>query len=289
MKSSRQGKASNLTVYLSDEFYDKAKAWLTTENSKDIERLSISDVATITCKNWTLQHGKIANPDGKFVIPKRDIFKTLCEAHSAIVHKGRDKTEHYVRKSYVEISQKVITLLVSLCKLHQHQRSVTNHVKKPVMKPLMADGFLKHVEIDLINFRKLPCTCNATHKWVLHITDHSSKFTWLYPLHSKETEEVVEALEKQFCLFSFPTILQSDNGREFKSKKMAEFCKVHKIKQVHGAPRTPTTQGLVEHNNCTVKENMKNIITEKNDEEVNWCKILSEAAYKKNIVVHSAT
>ena len=289
MKSSRQGKASNLTVYLSDEFYDKAKAWLTTENSKDIERLSISDVATITCKNWTLQHGKIANPDGKFVIPKRDIFKTLCEAHSAIVHKGRDKTEHYVRKSYVEISQKVITLLVSLCKLHQQQRSVTNHVKKPVMKPLMADGFLKHVEIDLIDFRKLPCTCNATHKWVLHITDHSSKFTWLYPLHSKETEEVVEALEKQFCLFSFPTILQSDNGREFKSKKMAEFCKVHKIKQVHGAPRTPTTQGLVEHNNCTVKENMKNIITEKNDEEVNWCKILSEAAYKKNIVVHSAT
>ena len=138
MKSSRQGKASNLTVYLSDEFYDKAKAWLTTENSKDIERLSISDVATITCKNWTLQHGKIANPDGKFVIPKRDIL-----------HKGRDKTEYYVRKSYVEISQKVITLLVSLCKLHQQQRSVTNHVKKPVMKPLMADGFLKHVEIDL--------------------------------------------------------------------------------------------------------------------------------------------
>ena len=56
-------------------------------------------MATITCKNWTLQHGKIANPDGKFVIPKRDIFKTLCEAHSAIVHKGRDKTAHYVRKS----------------------------------------------------------------------------------------------------------------------------------------------------------------------------------------------
>ena len=157
MKSSRQGKASNLTVYLSDEFYDKAKAWLTTENSRPTEGLSISDVATIKCKNWTLQHGKIANPDGKFVIPKRDIFRTLCEAHSAIVHKGRDKTEHYVRKLYVEISQKVITLLVSLCKLHQQQRSVTNHVKKPVIKPLMADGFLKHVEIDLIDFRKLPC------------------------------------------------------------------------------------------------------------------------------------
>jgi len=152
----------------------------------------------------------------------------------------------------------------------------------------MANGFLKHVDIDLIDFRKLPCTCNATHKWVLHITDHSSKFTWLYLLHSKETEEVVKTLEKQFYLFGFPTILHSDNEREFKSKKMAEFCNVHKIKQAHGAPRTPTTQGLVEHNNHTVKENMKNI-TEKNDEEVNWCKTLSEAAYKKNIFVHSAT
>ena len=246
-------------------------------------------MATIKCKNWTLQHGKIANPDGKFITPKREIFKTLCEAHSAMAHRGKDKTEHYIRESYVEISQEVITLFVSLCKFHQQHCSVTSHVKKTVIKPLMEDGFLKHVEIDLIDFRKLPCTCNATHKWVLHITDHSSKFTWLYPLHSKETEEVVEALEKQFYLFGFPTILHSDNGREFKSEKMAEFCKAYKIKQVHRAPRTPTTQGLVERNNRTVKENMKNIITEKNDEEVNWCKILSEAAYKKNIVVHSAT
>ena len=67
MKSSRKGKASNLTVYLSDEFYDRAKAWLTAENSKDIEGLSTSDVATIKCKKWTLQHGKTANPDGKFI------------------------------------------------------------------------------------------------------------------------------------------------------------------------------------------------------------------------------
>ena len=172
MKSSRKGKASNLTAYLRDEFYDRGKAWLTAENSKDIEGLSTSDVATIKCKKWTLQHRKIANPDGKFLIPKHNILKTLCEAHSAIAHRGRDKTERYIRESYAEISQEVITLFVSLCKLHQQQRSVTNHVKKPVIKPLMADGFLKHVEIDLIDFRKLPCTCNVTHNgfFTLQIT-----------------------------------------------------------------------------------------------------------------------
>ena len=70
---------------------------------------------------------------------------------------------------------------------------------------------------------------------------------------------------------------------------MSEFCKEHKIKQVHGAPRTSTTQGLVERNNRTVKENINNIINENNDGKANCCKILNEAAYKKNIVEQNAT
>ena len=77
--------------------------------------------------------------------------------------------------------------------------------------------------------------------FILHITDPLRKFTWLHPLLSKETEEVINILEKQFHQFGFPSILHSENGKEFKSKKMLEFCKEHKIKQVHGAPRSPTT------------------------------------------------
>lgn len=72
----------------------------------------------------------------------------------------------------------------------------------------MAGGFVEHVQIDLTDFRNLPC-----------------KFTWLYQLHSKENEEAVNILEKQFYQFGFPGILHSDNGKEFKSKKMSEFCK----------------------------------------------------------------
>ena len=43
---------------------------------------------------------------------------------------------------------------------------------------------------------------------------------------------------------------------------MQYFCQKHGIKQVHGAPRTPQTQGLVERNNRTVKENLSNILKE---------------------------
>ena len=63
----------------------------------------------------------------------------------------------------------------------------------------------------------------------------------------------------------------------------------HKIKQVHGAPQTLTTQGLVERNSRTVKENMSNIINENIEEKANWRQILNKGAYKKNIVEHSET
>ena len=289
MKASKKGKASNLTVFVNDEFYDRAKQWLISCDSKENGGISTQEVATIKRKKWSLHQGKIVNESRKYVIPKRDIFNTLTEVHSATAHRGRDKTEQYLRQSFAEISQDVITLFVSLCKLHQEQRSVTNHVKKPVIKPIMATGFLSHVQIDLIDFRNLPCTCKPVpHKWVLHVADHFSKYSWLHPLHSKETEQVIPALKEQFYLFGFPTILHSDNGGEFKSKKMSEFCKENNIKQVHGAPRNPSTQGLVERNNRTVKENMNNILKEKKQETNNWCTILNEAAYKKNITVHTA-
>lgn len=98
----------------------------------------------------------------------------------------------------------------------------------------------------------------------------------MFALKRKQTEEVAVTLANLFWLFGFPSILHSDNGKEFKSKK-------HKIKQVHGAPRTPSTQGLVERNNRTVKENILNILKERDESLGKWCAVLGEAAYKNNI------
>ena len=118
--------------------------------------------------------------------------------------------------------------------------------------------------------------------------DHFSKYSWLLALKNKHTEEVAQALTNLFWMFDFPSILHSDNGKEFKSKTMSELCKKHMIRQVHGAPRTPSTQGLMERNNHTVKENILNILKERGESLGKWCFVLSEAAYKKNITEHRA-
>ena len=53
--------------------------------------------------------------------------------------------------------------------------------------------------------------------------------------------------------FGSPTIVQSDNGREFKGAfKQLLLC--YGIRIINGRPRTPRTQGLVEQANGTVKQ-----------------------------------
>ena len=95
--------------------------------------MSKKDIATIKRKQWTLQKGKIQDKNGRVCVLKRDLSKTLPDAHSAIACRGRDKTEHYVRELYSGINQEVTELLVSLCTLRQSQRGVTSYMKKPVV------------------------------------------------------------------------------------------------------------------------------------------------------------
>lgn len=281
LKQSKKRKNSNTLLYIEYNFFDECKRWLqSTPEEKKHLNIDKQTKQKLARNKWTLTcQVKVTASDNKKVVPKRDIYRLLCEAHTATAHRGRDKTERYLRNYYTGICQDVVNLFVSLCKLHQEQKSVTNHCKKPILTPIKANQFLGHVEMDLIDFRNLPCECHLRHLWVVHVVDHYTKFSWLFALQRKQTEEVAGALTNLFWMFGFPSVPHSDNGKEFKSKTMSELCGKHNIKQVHGAPRTPSTQGLVERNNRTVKENILNILKERDESLGKWCTVLGEAAY----------
>ena len=62
-------------------------------------------------------------------------------------------------------------------------------LKKPAAgKPTISLGFLTSLQIDLIDMRSRP----DGDKWILHIRDHFSKFSWTHPLTSKRSSEVAE-------------------------------------------------------------------------------------------------
>lgn len=178
--------------------------WLQQESQRNRSRDNKEE------KNWTVENGKIRTEDRKFIIPKQDIFKTLTAAHSAIAHWGRDKTEQYIRDSFSEISQDVTALFVH----YVYNIKVSVIIWRNLSWSHWHLAAFLNVEIDLIDFHKIPCvTCTKLHQWVLHVIEHYLKYSWLYVLHSKCTEEVIESLQQIFYLFGFSSILHSDNGR----------------------------------------------------------------------------
>ena len=87
----------------------------------------------------------------------------------------------------------------------------------------------------------------------MHIKDHFSKFTQLYPLQGKTSGEVAMRMSEWIGAFGVPTIVQADNGKEFKGV-LKLLLLSHGVKITNERPRTPRMQGLIEQANGTVKE-----------------------------------
>ena len=126
LKAWSKGKESQTTLFISNNFYDNAKIWLR-QDEGSFESMSKKDIATVKRKQWTLYQGKIQDKNGRTVIPKRELFKILNYAHSAIAHRGRDKTDHYVRERYAGINQEVTELFVRVA---LHSTSISTQCDK---------------------------------------------------------------------------------------------------------------------------------------------------------------
>lgn len=178
-------------------------------------------------------------------------------------------------------------MFVALCRFHAEQQSITSRVKE-VEKPFHSPGFLSLLEIDLMDFRNCPCKCSEPHTWAINIIDHHTKYVYVSPLINKTADEVLRVFKMYCHTYGFPRMILTDNGKEFKNQKMENFCKENEIKQGHGSPRTPTTQGLVERSNRSWKEDMRALIMSTSKETNRWCQSTMEASYVRNISYHRA-
>ena len=186
------------------------------------------------------------------------INKETLYLYKNIALKGRDKMDKYIKRNYESVSQVVIQLFVSFFSIHEEQKSLISRQKQPVLDSIQAREFLTHLQMDLMDLRNLSniCSCHRKHNLILHVIDHFTKYSWLYPLKNSKQNMYWNA-----CL-NFVGNLDFLRKRTLNSL-MSQFCENNGITQLHGAPRKPSTQGLVERNNETVKQNIRNILKEK--------------------------
>ena len=72
---------------------------------------------------------------------------------------------------------------------------------------------------------------------------HLTKFVQLGPVTSKRAPEITYQLLDIFSIFGAPSILQSDNGREFVNSVITELSAMwDDLKIAHGKPRHSQSQ-----------------------------------------------
>ena len=109
--------------------------------------------------------------------------------------------------------------------------------------------------------------------WILHVVDHWSKFHFAIPLPYKTASAVTRALNHYiFPVVGLPSIIQSDNGREFVNRLIEEVISTWpgQVQLVHGRPRHPQSQGLVEQAHYSLERMIAAKSIETGDKHPPW-------------------
>ena len=94
LKNKQTKNESQVTLFIEDSFFDKAKAYLKyqTEMQLGIQSkepmLSKWEKSTVIRKEWAYSDNSIITQNKRKVVPKRDIHNVLSLAHNHTAHSG---------------------------------------------------------------------------------------------------------------------------------------------------------------------------------------------------------
>ncbi|CAF4558114.1 unnamed protein product [Rotaria sp. Silwood2] len=234
---------------------------------------------------WCKHHFKIDNTSGvdilcslktdRRIVTVESYYTVLNDVHEKTGHGSRDKMRHEVSQHYYWIPSTIIDLYLTCCVACQLRKSVKSHV---VSTAIISLGFLTRLQMDLIDLRTRP---DGEYQWILHCRDHFSKFSWAFPMKTKEARFVAEHLVSLFYQFGPCKILQSDNGKEFTASVIKDLKIVWPgLVIINGRPRHPQSQGLVERGNATLCDVLGKFMTDRNT--THWTTCLPPVVYSLN-------
>lgn len=100
--------------------------------------------------------------------------------------------------------------------------------------------------------------------YLLVVVDARSRWPEVKILNRITSSAILSALDEIFPRFGNPEVLVSDNGTQFKSGEVREFCKKRNISQMFSAPFHPQSNGLAEKFVDTVKQSLQKMTGEGN-------------------------
>lgn len=135
-------------------------------------------------------------------------------------HHGSDHCKsrslyHRVNDAFKNISRTICDLFCKTCPTCV--AGSNRHRPAAGLRPILTNGFGKRGQVDLIDYQSMP---DGKFRYLLNYIDHGCKFLISIPIRAKTASCVAHALFDIFTLIGPPSILQSDNGKEFSGAAM---------------------------------------------------------------------
>ena len=89
---------------------------------------------------------------------------------------------------------------------------------------------------------------------MLSVVDYATRFVEVIEMQSTSSEEVIKILSEIFARFGIPFEIVSDNGKQFVSGEMFNFCKRLRIRHIRSSPRYPQSNGRIERVHKVLKK-----------------------------------
>ncbi|XP_048655889.1 SCAN domain-containing protein 3 isoform X2 [Marmota marmota marmota] len=217
----------------------KAKA---KKESVDYRRLARFDVILVHGKEKLIEAINGETDKIRYYLHSEDLFDILHDTHLSIGHGGRTRMEKELQAKYKNITKEVIMLYLTLCKPCQQKNSKLKKVLTSKIKEVNS-----RCQVDLIDMQLNP---DGEYKFIMYYQDLHTKLSFLRSLKSKRPEEVAHALLDIFTIIGAPSVLQSNNGREFSSQIVSELSNIcPELKIVHGKAQACQSQSSIEQTN----------------------------------------
>lgn len=164
----------------------------------------------------------------KRVVPTYDM--ELKEAlfqkfHIGAAHFEYHKTYKMLYEQHIGITQEEVQKYVRNCPTCIRNTSIK---EKTDLTPVVANGPLEHIQIDLVDFLSF-AEHNDGYSYVLTMIDVFSRYVWAIPLKNKEGGTIHNELVNVFTSFGPPNKLQADNGSEFITDILKRTCKTLEV------------------------------------------------------------
>lgn len=191
----------------------------------------------------------------RIIIPGKMRRRTLELAHEGhpgmVVMKRRLRQKVWWPGMDAEVEQ-----FVKACRDCTLVSSAT--APEPLSRTAMPDKPWVHTAVDFMG--PLPSGHN-----LLVIVDYYSRFVEVMVMKEISAKSTITALHETFCRYGIPETMKSDNGPQFVSEALQEFCREYGIEHRKTTPYWPQANGEVERANRALKKRLQISQTSRSD------------------------